>query len=445
MRTTGTGGSVSRRMKSLVPAAGIVAGAVPAARRELGPGPVAQQSVLAGPAGPRSAVKSEVRPQLTVIVPTRNEAANVVALLNRVDAALEGMDAEVLFVDDSTDGTPQTIEAVRQGFNVTVRLYHRSPDLRWGGLGGAVVDGFRLSRSPYAVVMDGDLQHPPEALQTLYDAAVVKQADMVIASRYRGDGDAAGLASGVRRFVSSGANLVSRLAFPRRLRGVTDVMSGFFLVRVDALRLDQLQPSGYKILLELLVRTDKVTVAEVPYSFAERHAGESNASVFEGLRFIRHLFWLRVPRAARFALVGATGLVPNILTTAILAAAGLHYIIAAVVATQIANVWNFIGCELLVWHDRKGSWRRRMAPFMLLNSCDLVFRLPLLAFFVEKWGLGAGTGTLLTLVVAFALRFLLIDRLVYRNRADKPPARRPDTTTVVEPEAVDNVLVEHSA
>ncbi len=409
------------------------------------PGPVAQQPALDGAAGPRSAAKSEVWPQLTVIVPTRNEAGNVSALLKRVDAALEGMAAEVLFVDDSTDRTPQTIEAVRQSFNVTVRLYHRSPALRWGGLGGAVVDGLRLSRSPYAVVMDGDLQHPPEALQTLYNAAVAKQADMVIASRYRGDGDAAGLASGVRRLVSSGANAISRLVFPRRLRGVTDVMSGFFLVRVDALHLDQLQPSGYKILLELLVRTDKVSVAEVPYSFAERHAGESNASVFEGLRFIRHLFWLRVPRAARFALVGGTGLIPNILSTAALTAVGLHYIIAAIVATQIANVWNFIGCELLVWHDRKGSWRRRMAPFMLLNSSDLVLRLPLLAFFVEKWGLGAGTGTLLTLVVAFVLRFLLIDRIVYRSRADHPAAHRPDMTAMVESEALDHVLVEHSA
>ncbi len=435
---------MSRGKKQLDGLGGIAAVSVPAARRELGSGPVNPVAV-AGIPEPRLAARPEVQPQLTVIVPTRNEAANIVALLNRVDAALKGMDAEVLFVDDSTDRTPQTIESVRKGFNVTVRLHHRPPDTRWGGLGGAVVDGLRLSRSPYAVVMDGDLQHPPEALKTLYDAAVANQADMVIASRYRGDGDAAGLASGVRRFVSSGANLVSRLVFPRRLRGVTDVMSGFFLVRVGALHLDNLQPSGYKILLELLVRTNKVRVTEVPYSFGERHAGESNASMAEGLRFIRHLFWLRIPRAARFVLVGITGLVPNIIGITVLTAAGVHYVVAAILATQIANVWNFIGCELLVWHDKKGSRQRRIIPFMLLNSSDLVLRLPLLAFFVERWGLGVGTGTLLTLVVASALRFLLIDRLIYRSREKNVSPNPSDTPVVAEPEAFDDVLVEHTA
>ncbi len=432
---------MSRKKKQ---AAGAAVESPSASPQEPEPGP-AERAAVDGIPAQYSRAESGPRPQLTVIVPTRNEAGNVMPLLNRVDAALSGMAAEVLFVDDSTDHTPQTVESVRRNFNVTVRLYHRAPAVRWGGLGGAVVDGLRSARSPYAVVMDGDLQHPPEALRTLYDAAVANQADMVIASRYRGNGDAAGLANGMRRFVSSGASLVSRLVFPRRLRGVTDVMSGFFLVRVGALHLDNLQPSGYKILLELLVRMDKISVAEIPYSFAKRHTGESNASVLEGLRFVRHLFWLRVPRAARFALVGATGLLPNVLGTAALVLLGLHYTVAAIAATQIANGWNFLGCELLVWPDKKGSWRHRIGPFMLLNSSDLFLRLPLLAFFVEKWGLSVMAGTLLTLAIAFALRFLLIDRLVYRRRGKKATGHLPETAIMVEREAFENVLAEHTA
>jgi len=103
-------------------------------------------------------------PAVTVVVPTRNEAGNVHELLRRLDEALGDIVAEILFVDDSDDHTPQTVLAAAARSPRCVRLLHRPAGERGGGLGGAVVAGFRAARAPSAVVFDGDLQHPSEVV-----------------------------------------------------------------------------------------------------------------------------------------------------------------------------------------------------------------------------------------------------------------------------------------
>ncbi len=377
-------------------------------------------------------------PAVSILVPTRNEAPNIEPLLRRLDIALRDVVAEIIFVDDSDDDTPAVIERMRSGVRFDVRVYHRSPGERAGGLGGAVTEGLRLCRTDYAVIIDGDLQHPPETIPDLLAAAREQDVDFVVGSRYAAGGSAPGLSSGIRRLVSSGCNLLSRLLFPRRLREVTDVMSGFFLVRVGAVDTAGLRPDGYKILLELLIRTRRPRVAEVGYMFGERHAGVSNASMSEGLRFARRLFSLRVPRPARFALVGVSGTVPNLVATTLLHRAGLHYVAAAVLATQLAILWNFMGCELLVWERSNVSrfsrfWR--YLSFGFVNNLDLVLRIPLLALLVEHWHIGVEVATLATLVAAVVVRYLVVDRLIYRERApttSDPAAARNDPV----PEAV---------
>jgi dolichol-phosphate mannosyltransferase len=356
-----------------------------------------------------------VAPRLSVLVPTRNEAHNIGPLLRRLDEALRGLAAEVIFVDDSDDGTPEAIARVRPTVSLPVRVHHRAPRDRVGGLGGAVSEGFALCAAPYAVIIDGDLQHPPETIPALLAAALPDAADVVIGSRYVPGGSASGLAGTTRHLVSTGSNLLCRLAFPRRLRGVSDVMSGFFLVRVAAVDQSGLRPDGYKILLELLATAGPLRIREVGYTFAERHAGASNASMSEGVRFVRRLFSLRVPRPARFALVGASGTVPNLFGTAVLHHLGLHYLAAAILATQVAIAWNFAGCELLVWDRQAGSRLRRYPTFAVINNVDLVIRLPLLALLVGRWGVGIGTATLLSLAAAVIVRYLVVERMVYRR------------------------------
>ncbi|WP_054571012.1 glycosyltransferase family 2 protein [Frankia sp. R43] len=379
-------------------------------------------AVASSPAGP---------PAVSVIVPTRNEALNVDPLLRRLDAALAGLTCEVIFVDDSDDETPAAIEVARRSCGIPVRVLHRAPQERHGGLGGAVCEGIRMCAAAYVVVMDGDLQHPPETVPELLATAREQSADVVVGSRYVDGGSANGLAGKGRRLISSGSNRVSRLVFPRRLRGVSDVMSGFFLLRVQAFDVDALRPDGYKILLELLVSARKLRVREIAYEFGERQAGASNASLTQGVRFLRRLFALRVPRPARFALIGISGLLPNLATTWLLHhAAGLNYLVAATVGTQVAIVWNFVGCELLVWHGPERVPLRRFLPFLLINNADLVLRLPLLTLLVDGWGLGVGLSTLITLAVAVVARYFVVDRTIYRTRSfdadprvESPPAQ----------------------
>lgn len=249
--------------------------------------------------GRRSIADPGPTPDLTVVIPTRNESENVRGLVASLDRALREVWAEIVFVDDSDDRTPETIAAVAAGAPERIRLLHRPAGSRSGGLGGAVLAGIRCARGSWVVVMDGDLQHPPETVPAILRAAADGPADVVVASRYRSQGAAAGLDGKARRLVSGASTLVTRLAFPWRLRQVSDPMSGFFAVRREVLEEVDLRPNGYKILLEILVRAGIQRVVEVPYTFQPRSAGESKASLREGLRFLRHLAGLRLRRVGR--------------------------------------------------------------------------------------------------------------------------------------------------
>src|SRR5512140_1168333 len=136
---------------------------------------------------PRRVGQSDL--DLSVIVPTRNESGNIDVLLTRIENAFGGSSnlgarLEVIFVDDSTDNTPQTVEeAIARFPDLHVRLIHRPPEKRSDGLGGAVTTGLAAARSEYACVMDGDLQHPPEMVPLLLRTARERQADLVVATR----------------------------------------------------------------------------------------------------------------------------------------------------------------------------------------------------------------------------------------------------------------------
>ena len=229
--------------------------------------------------------------ELSVVVPTRNEAAGIGRFLDALLPALDGIDAEVIVVDDSTDETPEVVERHVHRSSQPIRLRHRAAHERTGGLGGAVKVGFETAQGRFVAVMDADLQHPP-AMLPLMLAAASDGADLVVGSRFTGVGDVGDFGP-VRTAVSQGAASLARLFFPRRLLEVSDPMSGLFLVRRDRLVVDELRPHGFKILLELLVRSAPLRVAEVPYTFGERVAGESKASVREGCRYLVHLLRLR--------------------------------------------------------------------------------------------------------------------------------------------------------
>ncbi|MFI1203692.1 glycosyltransferase [Streptomyces sp. NPDC020883] len=370
-------------------------------------------------------------PAVSLIVPTFNEAGNIDELLDVVSAAVPtGWDVDVLFVDDSTDNTPEVIEKAAGRVPIPVAVLHR--EVPEGGLGGAVVAGIARTSKPWIVVMDADLQHPPHLMPELVRAGERAGAELVVASRYADGGSRSGLAGGYRMAVSGVSTKLTKALFPRLLRGVSDPMSGFFAIRREAVERAAregearqeggLRPLGYKILLELAVRCRPRGVAEVPYEFGERFAGESKSTVREGLRFLRHLAELRSSdkraRMVAFGLIGVSGFVPNLLAlSALTGLTSLNYAVAEVLANQLGVVWNFALLDFLVYRSVKQGHRAgRLVGFAALSNLDLLARIPLMVLFVERAGMGPVPATVLSLVVVFVLRFLLVDTLVYRRR-----------------------------
>ncbi|MFJ2904593.1 glycosyltransferase [Streptomyces sp. NPDC087212] len=361
---------------------------------------------------------------VTLVVPTFNESANIRELLHQIRESVPSrLPCEVVFVDDSTDDTPDVIRAAARDCPFPVTVLHRAEPV--GGLGGAVVEGITAATSEWIVVMDGDCQHPPSLVPELVATGKRAGAGLVVASRYIAGGSRAGLAGGYRVAVSRGATWLTKSLFPRRLRGVSDPMSGFFAIRRDDITADALKPLGYKILLELTVRTRPPHVAEVPFVFQDRFAGESKSSAREGLRFLRHLAGLRaaapLARMIGFGLIGASGFLPNLLGLWALTRAGLHYVPAEIVANQLGVAWNFVLIEHLLFRDRREHrrFRDRAGRFTLLANADLVLRIPLIALFVHRFGMGALGATALALVTTFVLRFVGTEALVYLPRKAK--------------------------
>ncbi len=367
--------------------------------------------VLAVPAAP-------VRPVIdtTIVIPTFNESSNIGPLVTRVSEAFAGRSAEIVFADDSTDDTPARITAAAGTAGLPVRMVHREGDDRVGGLAGAVTSGIAVARGDFVLVMDGDLQHPPEMAPLLRDAA--QDADLAVASRYLGAGDASGLSTRHRRLVSSGSTLLAQACFPRRVGKVcTDPMTGFFCFRRSSVDLQRLQPRGFKILLEILAR-HQLVVREIPFAFGKRLAGESKASWRNGLAFLHQMLSLRMGRMVRFAAVGALGTALNLAVMALLVHGfGTWYVAAAVVAAELSILSNFLLQERFVFRDLRdeGHTRnRRLAHHLLFNNAEAAVRLPFLVLLVSVLHVPSVLGQGLLLALAFGARFLFASRVVYR-------------------------------
>jgi len=226
---------------------------------------------------------------VSVVVPTRNEAPNVEALTARLSKALKDVEGgwELVFVDDSDDSTPDAVRGL-SGSGLPVELLHRELGARHGGLGGAVQEGFARARGTVIVVMDADLQHPPEVVPALVAPVLAGEAALVAGSRYVWAGGDAGLSGPWRHLVSRSCRALVHLLVPQS-RPLQDPLSGLFALQRSLLDGVTMRPEGYKILLEVAVRARPASVRNVGFDFAPRHAGSSKATVRQGLVFFKHL------------------------------------------------------------------------------------------------------------------------------------------------------------
>lgn len=244
-----------------------------------------RSSISAEPAGADGAAAHGSKVglfDLSILVPTFNEAANVPELLRRIARVAVERDirCDVLVLDDrSPDGTAAAARSTN--VPVPVRVVERTGPR---GLSPAVVEGIGLARADRILVMDADLQHPPESIPDLL-GALCRGADFVIGSRYVTGGRSDEF--GFWRRLNS--RVATWLAAPLTGRRVQDPMAGFFCFRRDVLDTTPLNPVGYKIGLEILVKCRPRSVVEVPIRFGARHAGRSKMNLSEQIAYLRHL------------------------------------------------------------------------------------------------------------------------------------------------------------
>lgn len=379
-------------------------------------------------------IHSEESLELSIIVPTRNEAGNVVRLLQSLEVAFGNRSIEVIFVDDSSDNTPQVVENAVEDFpNLHVKLIHRLPPQRTGGLGGAVIAGLKIAQSDYVCVMDGDLQHPPELVPVLLKTAQDEKADMVVATRRSQESHVAGL-SFLRDFISRSLDFIARIFFPKQLRGVTDPLTGFFLLRTKSIDIEALRPNGFKILLDILVRNPALIKAEVPFDFGERLSGESKASAAEVWKYLNLLWTLRfgngLMRFIGFALVGLSGvLVNSIALYLITEQIEIYYLYSTLFATTVSSLWNFTFTETLVYKSerRTRGILYRLGMFLFMNILALVLRTPIIYILTEVSGVFYVYSNLVSLAVLSILRFLFAENFIWKKTNIVSEPMRTDT------------------
>ena len=220
--------------------------------------------------------------KLSIVVPSFNESENVRPLVEQLDEALVNTDHEIVFVDDSKDNTPDVIREIMKE-KPYVRLEHRVGET---GLATAVLKGFSLAEGDYIAVMDADLQHPPMILKYMY-YALEEGYDFCIPSRFIPGGSDGGL-NLYRKFVSGTARYIGKIALPC-LRKVTDPTSGLFMFRRECLKDADLQPIGWKIMVEVLAMCTYSSIIEIPYTFQDREAGESKLSGKVTLEYLKQV------------------------------------------------------------------------------------------------------------------------------------------------------------
>lgn len=233
-------------------------------------------------AGVQEGSQAAATPDVSIIVPAMNEAENLPLLVPQIATALDGRSYEVIIVDDnSRDATPTACQELARKYPVTLSV-RKNPQ---HGLSGAVLHGIALARGRTLLVMDADLQHPPQRIPELL-AALDGGADFALGSRYVAGGSTDAKWTLFRKINSAVATLLARpFAGP-----VRDPMSGFFALRRTTVdRAQRLTPLGYKIALELMCKCRVQNVQEVPIHFGLRNRGESKLTMKQQFRYLEHL------------------------------------------------------------------------------------------------------------------------------------------------------------
>jgi len=380
-------------------------------------------------------------PELVVVGPTLNERDNVPIIIDRLNRVLAGLRWEAIFVDDdSPDGTAEIVRA----------WSHRQPNIRClqrlgrRGLATACIEGILASAAPYAAVIDADLQHDETLLPAMLGKIKADALDVVIASRYAGDGSSSGVGDWQhsRVVISDIATRLGRFVVKAKL---SDPMSGFFMVRREAFdeAMRSLSGQGFKILLDLFASAPRpLAYAELPYTFRQRLHGESKLDAMVAWEYLmlllQKLVGPAVPvRFLLFAMIGTLGIGTHLLTLWF----GTHvahaiFPIAQGLATLVAMTGNFFLNNFFTYRDRRLRGRRLwtgLLSFYAICGAGAAANVGVASYLAgnhESWWLAGLTGAAVSVVWNYAMSSIFTwsvrpAREKPRFRNDAPPAAAP--------------------
>lgn len=363
---------------------------------------------------------------LTVIIPTLNEAEIIRDTIDYVEGVFKksGLNGEILVVDDnSRDGTPGIVnELQREWKNLSILVRHQNP-----GLSPSTVDGFVVAASDIMVVMDADLQHPPEKIPELFEK--IKQGyDIAIGSRYMEGGGIQGWGID-RQIISRGATFLARLFFP----AITDPVSGFFAVRRLVITHAPLKPKGYKILVEILSKGNYTRVAEVPYIFQKRKLGTSKLkqqTIKDYLGQLADLMkyswehhnspaYTEFLRVGKFMIVGLSGMLVNLgLLFYLTEFWGIYFLFSGMIAIECSIITNFILNDVWTFGDckeNKHGWGMRLILFQAVSLAGVIINLSLLYILTTGFGIYYLVSSLIGIFCAFSWNFLANRRFTWKK------------------------------
>lgn len=357
--------------------------------------------------------------KFSLIIPTYNESKNVEPLLDRLIELLApvlGDSYELIVVDDDSPDRTWELALTLAETRPNVRVMRRQGEK---GLSTAVIRGWQAARGEILGVMDADLQHPPEVNVGLL-AEIDKGADLATGSRHVEGGGVSDW-SMFRRITSRGAQLLGLVILPGVLGRLSDPMSGYFMVKRATLSSAELDPVGYKILVEVVGRCDPRWIGEVGYVFRERVEGESKVTWKLYVHYLQHLLRLRIAtlhksRFLRFCIVGATGVVVDMSLLYLLSdpsTLGLGLTRSKIVAAEAAIISNFLLNDAWTFSDlaRKapgaGSKLRRFLGFNAICALGVGINVLILNLLFNLAGMNRYIANAIAILIVTGWNYLL--------------------------------------
>ena len=375
--------------------------------------------------------------KLSIVVPTYNESQNIVRILDSIAETLSPYTAaEIIVVDDnSPDGTAEIANLHAKNISDNKKLYveiiRREGKF---GLSSAIIAGIQSATGDLLVVMDGDFSHPPQVIPSIIEGLQDSNCDIVIASRYIKGGSIIGWPF-KRRLMSKGATKIAQYGLGIEVR---DPVSGFFAFRRDIIHGIKFDGIGYKMLLEILVKTKGARIKEIPYTFTNRRMGTSKLDtgvMVDYLRAVMHLYRYGksmrqkerrtsvhfLSKAGRFYTVGASGLLVNYIASLLFntLAPNLWYLYSTLIGVLISMTSNFFLNKLWTFEDMKFNVKEtgiQFGKFIGFSSLGAVIQLLLVYVLVENYNMDYPPSLILAVAAASVGNFLLNKKWTFKEK-----------------------------